>query len=343
VDEIDPCTERCGDVNGFVHLLGVGPGFQALRRIGLDAVGALLGVRHGEPDESLLPFAERPVRAGRGVVIIEELRHRRRRESADFTEAREVAAIVIASVTRAAGWRLDGITSMCAARGNLRSRGVRWIDGPEIASHFGAIDLEGSKSKLHRTSPCGVGGRRIDPVFLGHLDVTAIDGLTLSTLGDMTPTEGCGAAGHLVEAGARLGGLFSDVDAVVVDERSRPLRRVVEEVVLRDVDGREDHVDSPEKGVLYVAVLLVLRHASGCANAIVGEGGDVVDVDVNVDGLGLLERRGIRELRAEDREDLLNIAPVMSFISENRLRVSANFLGSSCMGVLLVGVFGAAS
>src|SRR5262249_356359 len=83
------------DVNRLGHLVGVRSVLQALRGIGVDAIRALFGVRHGQRDQSLLAFGQRAVFAGHGVVIVEKLLGQLASELAYLPETAEVFGFVI--------------------------------------------------------------------------------------------------------------------------------------------------------------------------------------------------------------------------------------------------------
>lgn len=58
MDEVDAGTDGGGGVDGLVHLLDRGAGVQGRIPERIDAGGALLGMRHGQSEERLLPLRQ---------------------------------------------------------------------------------------------------------------------------------------------------------------------------------------------------------------------------------------------------------------------------------------------
>src|ERR1051325_125443 len=87
-------ADGAGHVHGLGHLLEVGAFLQTLRRVRVDAVRALHGVRDGERDQGLLARGER---AGGedGVVVVEEFLRQLRRALGDVAESLQVVDVII--------------------------------------------------------------------------------------------------------------------------------------------------------------------------------------------------------------------------------------------------------
>jgi hypothetical protein len=117
------------------------------------------------------------------------------------------------------------------------------------------------------------------------------------------PAGAPGQGGDVIEGRAHDARLAPQVDADVVDEGPGGRGRG-EQVLLGDGDGGEDEVDAPREGVLHVAVAGVLGAGAQRGDGLARQGRHVLDLDVDVDAVGLPRGREVREGRVEERHHL---------------------------------------
>src|SRR5436305_54459 len=82
-------------------------------------------------------------------------------------------------------------------------------------------------------------------------------------------------------------GLLAQVDANVIEEGAGLfcLALRFDEIVLGDIDRREDYVDVAGERVLHVAVFRVLLSVAAGVGEVFGERGDIVHFDIEVQGV----------------------------------------------------------
>jgi hypothetical protein len=91
--------------------------------------------------------------------------------------------------------------------------------------------------------------------------------------------------GNRIEEAVNLFGLLAQIDADVIEKRPGLLRGLfgLDQIVLRDVDRREDDVDVAWERILHVAVFRVLFLSSPRAGEFFGQASDVVDLDIQME------------------------------------------------------------
>jgi hypothetical protein len=182
------------------------------------------------------------------------------------------------------------------------------VGWPEIASALSLGDHKRAIREFQRYRKTCLRPARINPVLCADLNVAAEYSLASAALRDRGPPGfGCEIRNRVKEIVDRFG-FLAQVDSDVIEKRPgllRPLLRL-DQVILGDVDRRKNHVDVAWKHVLHVAVLRVLLLRSPRVSELLGKSGDVVHLDVQMQGIGQLHAVGKCVARLHSRSHVGN-------------------------------------